>query len=226
MGSGDVDCRTSACPNWILIRTWPAGSPGCASECIATFTGDSHMNSANVHHVMWDGGPDLKIRFNSNVAGTFSYVNDIDSDWHIVYRTQQFWQRQQQRRARLAGRRIDGCRSRLLHQQRVPQLRQHGRSGVGRVPRCAGGGGGYTDFVFQKHIVRDMYGEGLEINPRVTSSGAKNHWQRVSQCRQGHLRRRSQALSWDHDVDSERRRQSRDGHRRQPVLGHRSVVYL
>ncbi|HEX4923829.1 MAG TPA: choice-of-anchor Q domain-containing protein, partial [Bdellovibrionales bacterium] len=36
----------------------------------------------------------------------------------------------------------------------------------------AGETGGYTDFVFQNNIVREMYGEGLEINPRVTSSQA------------------------------------------------------
>src|SRR5262249_54702211 len=34
-----------------------------------------------------------------------------------------------------------------------------------------GNGGGYTDFVFQNNIVRDFFGEGIEINPRVTSTG-------------------------------------------------------
>ncbi|HXH24041.1 MAG TPA: hypothetical protein VNI78_02255 [Vicinamibacterales bacterium] len=88
-GSGDADCRTQACDNWILIRTWPAGSPGCATECTATLTGNSNMNSANVHHIMWDGGPDLKIRFQSDgAAGT--YAQNINSDWHVVYRTQTF----------------------------------------------------------------------------------------------------------------------------------------
>ena len=171
-GSGDVDCRTSACPNWILIRTWPAGSPGCASECIATFTGDSHMNSANVHHVMWDGGPDLKIRFNSNVAGTFSYVNDIDSDWHIVYRTQQFCSGSNNG---VRGWQVGG--STVADHVYFINNEFHSCASTGdqasAVYAGAGGGGGYTDFVFQNNIVRDMYGEGLEINPRVTSSGAR-----------------------------------------------------
>ena len=34
-----------------------------------------------------------------------------------------------------------------------------------------GAGGGYNDFVLQNNVIRDFYGECVEINPRVTSSG-------------------------------------------------------
>ena len=59
-GSGDTDCRASSCANWILVRTWPAGSPGCSSECTATITGNSNLNSANANHIVWDGGADSR----------------------------------------------------------------------------------------------------------------------------------------------------------------------
>jgi hypothetical protein len=35
-----------------------------------------------------------------------------------------------------------------------------------------GDGGGYTNLLFQNNIVRDFFGEGIEVNPRVTSSNA------------------------------------------------------
>lgn len=170
-GSGNVDCRSSSCANWILIRTWPAGSPGCATECTATFNGSSHMNSPNIHHIMWDGGPDLKIRFESNVAGSFSYANDIDSDWHVIYRTQLYCTGSNNQ---VRGWQV-GASTVAEHVYFINnEFHSCASTGdqVSAVYVGAGSPGGYADFVFQNNIVRDMGGDGLEVNPRVASSGA------------------------------------------------------
>jgi hypothetical protein len=168
-GSGNADCRTTACSNWILIRTWPAGSPGCATECTATITGNSNINSpSGVHHVMFDGGPDLKIRFDSN-AGTATYANHIIADYVIVYRTQTF--------CTGANRQLGWSVGDTSVSNHVYFINNEfygcGSTGdqVSAVYVGPGSGGGYTDFVFQNNIVRDFFGEGIEINPRVTSTG-------------------------------------------------------
>jgi hypothetical protein len=36
---------------------------------------------------------------------------------------------------------------------------------------CGSGAGGFTNHIYQNNIVRDMGGEGMELNPRSTSSG-------------------------------------------------------
>jgi hypothetical protein len=169
-GSGNADCRTAACANWILVRTWPAGAPGCNVECTATITGNSNLTSpTGVHHIMFDGGPNLQIRFDSN-GGPATYVNHVMADYVIVYRTQTF---------------CTGSNGQLGWSVGDFSVANHvyfinnefyGCGSTGDQSSAVyvgpGAGGGYTDFVFQNNIVRDFFGEGIEINPRVTSSGA------------------------------------------------------
>jgi hypothetical protein len=165
-GSGNADCRTSSCASWILIRTWPAGSPGCAAECTATITGNSNLNSSNVNHIMWDGGPDLKIRFHSNVAGT--YAQNINSSWHIVYRTQTYCSA-----AKTLGFQV-GATTVADH---VYFINNEFHSCLGTGDQASsiywgpGNGGGYTNALIQGNIIREWGGEGIEVNPRVTSNG-------------------------------------------------------
>jgi hypothetical protein len=169
-GAGSGDCRSASCDNWILVRTWPAGAPGCALECTATITAPSNINSpTGVHHVIVDGGPDLKIRFEAN-GGEGIYVNHIVADDIIIYRTQMFC-------SGGARRQLGWAVGDSAVARRVFFINNefYGCGGTGDQAAAVyvgpGNGGGYADFVFQNNIVRDFFGEGIEINPRVTSSG-------------------------------------------------------
>lgn len=169
-GSGDNDCRVASCANWVLVRTWPAGSPGCATECTATINGHSNIDSpSGVHHVMFDGGPDLKIRFNSN-AGAGTYANHIIASWIIIYRTQMYCTGANKQLGWAVG---DTSVARNVF---FINNEFYGCGGTGDQSSAVyvgpGNGGGYSNFVFQNNIVRDFFGEGIEINPRVTSTGA------------------------------------------------------
>jgi hypothetical protein len=169
-GTGNVDCRTAACGNWILIRTWPAGTPGCSVECTATITGNSNINSpTNIHHIMFDGGPDLKIRFNSNGASA-TYANNVLANYITIYRTQLF--------CTGANTQLGWAVGGFAVSDHVSFINNefYGCNATGdqisAVYVGPGSGGGYSNFLFQNNIVRDFVGEGLEINPRVTSSNA------------------------------------------------------
>jgi len=122
----------------------------------------------SVNHIVWDGGPDMKIRFASDGNGT--YANNINSDWHIVYRTQTYcsgsgnkvlgWQ---------IGSTVAAAHVYFINNE------FYGCNNTGDQSSAVcvgpGAGGGYTDFVLQNNIIRDFFGECVEINPRVTSSG-------------------------------------------------------
>lgn len=169
-GSGDADCRVTRCDSWILIRTWPAGSPGCSSECTATITGNSNMSSPNgVGYIMFDGGPDLKIRFDSN-AGGGTYANHIIAHDVIVYRTQMYCTGANRQLGWSVGDTSVASDIYFINNE------FYGCANTGDQASAVyvgpGSGGGYSNFVFQNNIVRDFFGEGLEVNPRVTSSGA------------------------------------------------------
>jgi hypothetical protein len=167
-GAGDADCRTSACANWILIRTWPAGSPGCATECTATINGNSNMSSpTGVHHIMFDGGPDLKLRFNSN-QGADTYANHIIANYVTVYRTQTFCTGANKQLGWSVGDTSVSSHVAFINNE------FYGCGSTGDQSSAIyvgpGGGGGYNDLVIQNNIIRDFFGEGIEVNPRVTSS--------------------------------------------------------
>lgn len=167
-GSGDFDCRTQTCPNWILITTWPAGSTGCATECTAIITGNSNMNSSNVNHVMWDGGPDLKIHFRSDGSGT--YAQNINSNYHIVYRTQTY--------CTGSGNGVLGFQvgsttvaTNVYFINNEFHTCQNTGDQASAIYAGPGATGGYSNLVIQNNIVRQWGGEGIEANHRVTSNG-------------------------------------------------------
>jgi hypothetical protein len=169
-GSGDADCRTAGCDSWILIRTWPAGSPGCATECTATITGNSNINSpTGVHHIMFDGGPDLKIRFDSN-AGSGTYAANLMANYITIYRTQMYCTGANGQSGWAVGGFAVSAHVSFINNE------FYGCGATGDQSSAVyvgpGSGGGYASFLFQNNIVRDFFGEGVEINPRVTSADA------------------------------------------------------
>ncbi len=167
-GAGADDCRTGDCTDYVLIRTWPAGTTGCTSECTATFTGNSNMNSpTNVHHVMFDGGEDLKIRFDSNSAS--NYAHNIMADNVIVYRTQMYCTADSNELGWQVGATNPSDNVWFINNE------FYDCDGTGNQASAVyvgpGAGGGYTDVWILNNIIRSWGGEGLEVNPRVTSSG-------------------------------------------------------
>lgn len=167
-GSGDADCRVTACTNWILVKPWPAGTPGCVTECAGIFGGNSNMNSANVGHIIFDGGPNLNLKFNSN-GSTAQYVNHINggASYVIIYRTQMFCTGNNQQLGWAVGDTAISDHVWFINNE------FYGCSTTGdqiaTIYAGPGGGGGYTNLYILNNVMRDMYGECIEINPRATS---------------------------------------------------------
>jgi hypothetical protein len=168
-GSGDADCRSASCGNWILIRNWPAGSPGCPSECSATITGNSNMNSpTGVSHVIIDGGPNLKIAFNSNGAAS-TYGMNLMANYLVIYRTQTYCTGSNRQLAWAVGGFAPSNHVHFINNEFYGCANTGDQSSA--IYAGPGSGGGYNDLVIQNNIIRQFYGEGIEINPRVTSTG-------------------------------------------------------
>ena len=168
-GSGDADCRSTGCGNWILIRNWPAGTPGCTAECSATINGSSNMNSpTGVSHIIIDGGPNLKIAFNSN-GGPGTYANHVLANYVIVYRTQTYCTGNNQQEGWSVGDSTPANHVYFINNEFYGCANTGDQASA--IYAGPGGGGGYNDLVFQNNIVRQFGGDGIEINPRVTSTG-------------------------------------------------------
>lgn len=169
-GSGNADCRTAACDNWILFTTWPAGSTGCATECTATITGNSNTNTANADHLIFDGGPNLKIRIESDGSNGI-YGFHVMSPYTIFYRTQGFCSgtgevifsvsdTQAADHAYFINNEGYGCAGASLTQA---EYLYHG----------PGTGGGSDDLIIQNNLLRDFGGDTIEINPRIAVTGVQ-----------------------------------------------------
>lgn len=173
-GSGDADCRTATCDAWILIRTWPAGSTGCATECTATFTGNSNTNSSNIHHIMFDGGPDLKIRFSSD-SGSSIYAFHAMSDYTIFYRVQVFCASSGDHTGFSVGDSNNaGDHTYFINNEGYGCL-QASNVQASFVYLGPGSGtiGGADDLVIQNSLLREWGGEAIEINPRIAVTGVQ-----------------------------------------------------
>jgi len=172
-GTGDADCRTQSCANWILVKPWPAGSPGCVTECTATFDGNGNTNSANINHIIFDGGPDLKIRFDSN-DGTNIYAFHWQSDYTIVYRVQVFCASDggDHTGFAVADNNNAGDHTYFINNE-GHDCAQSSNVQASFVYLGPGSGttGGANDLVIQNSILRDFGGDGIEINPRIAVTG-------------------------------------------------------
>jgi hypothetical protein len=144
----------------IVIKPWPGYT--------ATFTGNSNTNSTNVHDIIFDGGPSLGIAFASTIAGD-SYSLHILSNNTTIYRTRNY--------STQAGGSLllSVGDTRVISGIRIINNEFYGCNTASGYQCSAlyagpGGGGGYSDLLIQNNIIRDMGGEGIEINPRVTSN--------------------------------------------------------
>ncbi|MBK8233919.1 MAG: right-handed parallel beta-helix repeat-containing protein [Deltaproteobacteria bacterium] len=145
----------------IVIKPWGGDT--------ATFTGNSNTSSMGVHDLIIDGGLAFGIEFENEQCGDV-YAFTVASDNTTVYRTRAhstcptgsllfavgpFWQPSNVRFVNNEG---YGCDAADGFQ-------------CSFVYAGPGDGGGYDGLLIQNNIIRNMGGEGIEINPRVTSSG-------------------------------------------------------
>jgi hypothetical protein len=162
----------------LVIKPWPAGTTGCASGCTATITSSSvnNITGSNVHHWIFDGGPNMGIILQTTSAGDNKALR-INSNNHTVYRVQGRCNPSDQggntilmvSEGEASGLRVInsefyGCLSGASSSQQSA-LYLGGSS-------CGDGGSGYDNVLWQNNIVRNMGGEGLELNPRSVSTGA------------------------------------------------------
>lgn len=147
--------------NEIVIKPWPGFT--------ATFTGNSNTNSTSVHDIIFDGGPSLGIAFVSDGASD-AYSFHIISDNTTIYRTKNYSTQSGGSLLLSIG------DTRVVNGVRIINNEFYGCNTASGFQCSAiyagpGSGGGYSNLLIQNNIVRDMGGDGIEINPRATSSG-------------------------------------------------------
>jgi hypothetical protein len=165
--SGYNDTFYGSAGNEIVIKPWPAGSTGCPSECSATFTANSNANSSSIRYLIFDGGPNLNLAFTSSGGDQYNFhviannitfyrirayattggsmlfaVGDTSNVTDVKFINSEFY----------------GCNQQAGYQ-------------CSAVYWGPGSTGGFTNNEFKNNIVRDMGGDGVEVNPRVPSSG-------------------------------------------------------
>jgi len=146
--------------NEIVIKPW--------GSAMAIFTGNSNTNSSSVHDIIFDGGPGLNITFRSDAAAD-AYSMHILSDNMTVYRTRNY--------SSLSGGSLLLAigDTKVVNGVRIINNEFYGCNSSAGFQCSAiyigpGSGGGYNNVLIQNNIIRDMGGEGIEVNPRVTSS--------------------------------------------------------
>jgi hypothetical protein len=143
----------------IVIKPWG----GATAEFHAS-DGTLALDGPDVHHVIIDGGPDLRIHFVSDAQD--AYGLHVKADDVTVYRTQAY--------ATVAAMLFAACDDENCARVSFINNEMHDCnmtdgyqcSGIYWGP---GNGGGYTTARILNNVIRSVGGEGLEINPRVTS---------------------------------------------------------
>lgn len=152
----------------IVIKPWPAGAQGCSTECAATFTGNSNTNSTNVHDIIFDGGPNLAIKWQSDKCNNYNL--HVMSNNTTVYRTQAYSTCSSGSMLFSVGDSPANSNVKFINNEGYGCNTAAGYQ-CSFIYAGPGPTGGYNGLLIQNNIVRDMGGEGIEINPRVTSSG-------------------------------------------------------
>jgi len=129
-------------------------------------TGSNGFSGSGVHDIILDGGPNLNIHFVSDLTGD-NYAFNVTADNITVYRTQAY--ANTTALLFVAGSYVVCNNVKFINNEMHTCDFGNGFqcSGVYVGP---GTGGGYSNFLFKNNIVRNMGGEGIEINPRVTSN--------------------------------------------------------
>jgi hypothetical protein len=143
----------------IVIKPWPGYT--------ATFTGNSNTNSTNVHDIIFDGGPDLGIAFASTIADNYSL--HILSNNTTIYRTRNYSTQPSGTELLSVGdfRVVSGVR--IINNEFYGCNTASGYQ-CSAVYVGPGDNGGYSNLLIKNNIMRDLGGEGIEVNPRVTSN--------------------------------------------------------
>lgn len=147
----------------IVIKPW-----GTSTAYFKTsIGGNQNITGTNAHDVIIDGGPDLKIHFVSDVYDKYSL--HVEANNITIYRTQSYAPAVTSGAMLFAACGYLKCNNVKFINNEMHDCSFGGGYQCSGIYWSPGSGGGYSNAVIKNNIVRNMGGEGLEINPRVTS---------------------------------------------------------
>lgn len=161
--------------NEIVVKPWP----GSSTPAVMTASGGCNVSDANTisgsntHHVIFDGGPDMLLRFNGSgcTSNQNGYTVVVRSNDITLYRV-----------------RIDAKGSggpalgpgtgsgthtsnfKFINSELYGATRYYGVY-TGGGTGCAAGDTSHTNLEFRNSIFRQIDGRGIQIEPRADSSG-------------------------------------------------------
>jgi hypothetical protein len=131
----------------------------------------NNLTGSNIHHWIFDGGPNMAIKFQGvNRPNNDDVALRVNADHITLYRVQGtcgsstatglFYTTEDQNDLKIINSEMYDCNSGSNLQQSAVYL-----GGCACSASC-----GVNNFLFQNNIVRNMGGEGIEVNPRSPSS--------------------------------------------------------
>jgi hypothetical protein len=155
----------------IVIKAWPGYT--------YTSTGDTpalgfDSGTNKVHDIIIDGGPNMDITFQSSVSASGpKYALHINANNITVYRTQVYATTGSVNLFAVSDYSSVFSNNQFINNEFYGCNQSSGyQCSAIYVGACTNPGScGFQNFAIKNNIVRDMGGEGLEINPRVASSG-------------------------------------------------------
>jgi hypothetical protein len=152
--------------NEIVFKPWP-GQP----TPVIMGGNVNNLTGPNIHHWIFDGGPNMGIKFQGvNRPNNDDVALRVNADHITLYRVQGtcgtstatglFYTTEDQNDLKIINSEMYDCNSGGNLQQSAVYL-----GGCACSASC-----GVNNFLFQNNIVRNMGGEGIEVNPRSPSS--------------------------------------------------------
>lgn len=160
----------------IVVKPWPAGSPGCSSPCTVTFQSGGNMvfEGSKIHHWIFDGGENLQIIIEMNTSSPGGFL--INADDLTFYRVHGKCASGTGSDAQAIFKGSAGVtvNFKLINSELETCL---GGSNVQRIgvylggSSCNDGSAGFTNAEILNNVFRSLGGEAIELNPRTASSG-------------------------------------------------------
>lgn len=159
--------------NEIVIKPWPGETNVVTFNKSGSNTGDANtVSGSGVHHLIFDGGPNLLFSFTGSGSTQNAYVLTINSSDITMYRV------------RLAGGSAQGPalgiatgtgttiinNVRWINSEIYNTPNYYGVY-TGGGTSCSAGDTRHTNLYFINSIFRDICGRGIQIEPRASSNG-------------------------------------------------------
>lgn len=161
--------------NEIVIKPWPNDStPTVWTAQSGCGTANANfISGSGMHHVIFDGGPDMLLRFRgsgcaTNQNGYSVIVNSSDITFYRVRIDVNSSAGPGLGIATNQGANVS--RFRFINSELYGATRYYGVY-TGGGATCCSGSSQHTDIEFRNSIIRDADGRGIQIEPRTNSSG-------------------------------------------------------